>query len=210
MKRGKFWGAIAIQRLPFTLLLATSILLIGILTGTTSHHLAPALLERWGLAPQDIWQYRWYPLITRIFFVKEPIMLWVSLAFVGVSVGIYEWKVGTRKAFWVYCLLDVGGWLLTAVVLVLPLYLTGTDLGFKLVVKDDVGMSGGGFGTLGAWISLLPGPKRWWMLGGVLFCLLIHAIFFTLIFTDVLHLVTFVSGFWLSRMLSRHFPENKD
>ena len=58
-------------------------------------------------------------------------------------------KAGTRQACLLYWMTDVGGTLIVSLFLVLPLYLARTDLGMSLAFSGDVGMSGGGFGSLG-------------------------------------------------------------
>ena len=77
-------------------------------------------------------------------------MFWGILPFVALSIGVYEYVAGTQRALVLYWMTDLGGSLGSTLVLVLPLYITGTALGETLAYADDVGISGGGFGCVGA------------------------------------------------------------
>ncbi|HEY9640442.1 MAG TPA: hypothetical protein V6C57_08160 [Coleofasciculaceae cyanobacterium] len=191
-----------LRRLPFTLMMAIGILLIAILTGTTTSTLNPTLRQQWGFALHDLWDGTWYSLVTEVLFTTDPIMLCGILIFVWLSIGIYEWRVGTRQAALLYWLTDIGGSLILSLVLVLPLYLADTSLGIKLAYADDVGMSGGGFGCVGAWVHRLSYGKRKWVFINILGYLLVHLIFFTSIFDDSLHLFSYIAGFCLDQPLS--------
>lgn len=85
---------------------------------------------------------------------------------------------------------------------VFTLYLLKTDLGIALAFSDDVGMSGGGFGCVGGWVSRLPRPWLKRVFVGVLIYLVGHLIIVTDLFADILHIVTFFLGFWLDGKLS--------
>lgn len=169
--------SIPFTSIPFTSIIATGILLIGIITGTTTGRLDPILRQRWGFALHDLWDGTWYSLATEVLFTTNPLMLYGTLIFVWLSIGIYEWRVGSKQTMLLYWLTDVGGSLVLSLGLVLPLYWTGTSLGFKLAYADDVGMSGGGFGCVGAWVHCLAPTWRRWVFSFILGYLLTHLIF---------------------------------
>jgi hypothetical protein len=102
---------------------------------------------------------------------------------------------------------DLGGNLGMALLVVLPLYSLGTSTGYELAHRHDVGMSGGGFGCLGGWMSRL--PRRWRIpsLSLATVYLLVRLWVFTELFADLLHLLTFFGGYgydtWRRRVLNR-------
>lgn len=191
-----------IRRLPFTLFIEIGILIAAIATHTITGKLNPLLRQQWGYALHDLWDGTWYSLVTEVLFTTDPFMLIGTLIFVWVSIGVYEGQVGTRRSFLLYWLTDISGSLVLSLGLVLPLYLAGTSLGLKLAYADDVGMSGGGFGCVGAWVHRLPPQKRKWVFMIILGYLLSHLIFFTSIFDDSLHLFCYLAGFYLDKSLS--------
>ena len=145
-------------RVPFAASLWVLVALIGIANGTWAHKLPPATLALWGFGLDQLWRGRWWTLVTGAVFVHGLWMYWALLVlFVPLTVGAYEWLAGTRRVLIVYWTTDIGGALLVALVLILPLYLAGTELGRQLAYAHDVGMSGGGFGCLGAAVNRLPG-----------------------------------------------------
>lgn len=183
--------------------------IVGILTGADTGELAPDLLSRWGFALHDFWEGGWYSIITSVFFTKRPLMFWgMFLVFVSLTIGVYEWLAGTRKALVMYWLTNISGYLLVTLGIVLPLYLARTSLGLDLAYADDVGMSGGGMGCLGAWFRRLPQSWRYPMLGIATAALLIHLMMFTDAQADLLHLVTFFGGFWLDGILVQQPKSN--
>ena len=175
---------------------------VGVLSKSAVGVVAPSVLSHWGFALHDIWQGTWYVLVTEVWFTHSPFMFWGILGFVVFSIGVYEWRAGTRRSLLLYWLTDIGGTLILTLCFVLPLYLAGTELGLTLAFSDDVGMSGGGFGSVGGWVHLLALPLRRWAVIGVLVYLVLHLIVVTDLSSDVLHILTFTLGFWLEGRLS--------
>ena len=198
-------GLAIIRRVPFTLVMLLGIIIVAFITGATNAQLTPDVLNRWGFSLSDLWQGGWYSLVTEVLFTHSPFMFWGILALVICSIGIYEWQAGTRQACLLYWITDVGGTLIVSLALVLPLYLARTDLGMSLAFSGDVGMSGGGFGSLGGWIHRLPGPVRKRAFAVMALYLILHLFIITDLFSDILHLVTFPVGFWLDGWLSKRF-----
>jgi hypothetical protein len=183
------------QRLPFTLVMLAGIIIVGIATGTPTQPIAVAPQQRWGFAFADFSHGAWYSLFTSVLLVNRPLMFWGILLFVGGSVGIYEWLVGWRRALCLFWLTDLGGHLAVALLVVLPLYSLGTATGYELAHSHDVGMSGGGFGCLGGWMSHLPRHWRTASLTLAAMYLLLRLLVFTELFPDLLHLLTFFGGY---------------
>ena len=71
------------------------IVTVGFLTGTYAGALSPILRKRWGFALHDLWQGTWYSLVSEVWFTRYPFMFWGILAFVILSIGVYEWRAGT-------------------------------------------------------------------------------------------------------------------
>lgn len=198
-------GLTIVRRVPFTIAMLWGIITVAIITGATTAQLTPDVLNRWGFSLSDLWQGGWYSLVTEVLFTHSPFMFWGILALVTFSIGIYEWQAGTRQACLLYWMTDVGGTLIVSLFLVLPLYLARTDLGMSLAFSGDVGMSGGGFGSLGGWIHRLPAPARKRAFAVMAVYLVLHLFIITDLFSDILHLVTFPVGFWLDGWLSKRF-----
>jgi hypothetical protein len=188
------------QRLPCTWLIILGIICTGIATGTPTHRINAAVYTRWGFALHDFVDGTWYSLFTSVFFTNRPLMFWGILPFVGFSVGVYEWLSGPWRTAWFFWLTDLGGTLSITLLVVLPLYLTGTSMGRELAFGDDVGMSGGGFGCLGGWISRLPRLWQAVLFGIGVVYLVVRLVWFTELFADLVHLLTFIGGYWHEKM----------
>ncbi len=100
------------------------IVTVGFLTGTYAGALSPILRKRWGFALHDLWQGTWYSLVSEVWFTRYPFMFWGILAFVILSIGVYEWRAGTKFAVLLYWLTDTSGNLLFALGFWLDGYLT--------------------------------------------------------------------------------------
>ena len=197
------WAYRILGRTPFATALWLAVALVGIWTGTWEHPLHPAKLERWGDGLGQLWQGRWWTVFTDTVFVHGPLMYWAILLFIPASVGAYEWLAGTRRAFWLFWATDLGGSLLVTLAIVLPFYLSGAEAGSLLPFDYDVGMSCGGFGCAGAALCHL--PPRWGRLaiGMVAAYLLLRLATLIDFRADALHLVTFVVGLTVERLLAR-------
>lgn len=197
-----------LERAPFASALWLAVALVGIWTGTWQHPLHPAKLERWGDGLGQLWQGRWWTVFTDTVFVHGPVMYWAILLFIPASVGIYEWLVGTRRAFWLFWATDLGGSLFVTVGIVLPFYLSGAEAGSLLPFDYDVGMSGGGFGCAGAALCHLPPRWRWLAIGVVAAYLLVRLGTLLDFRADALHLVTFLGGLAVETFLVRRGREH--
>ena len=189
-------------RVRFAATLWVLVAVAGIASGTWAHALPPATLDRWGFAPVQLWQGGWWKLATSTVLAHGPAMYWILLlVFVPLSVAAFEWLAGTRRALLVFWASDLGGSLLVALALVLPLYLGDTELGRELAHYRDVGMSGGGFGCLGALVSRLPTPWRGRSIALAGVYLLARIATLADLWADTLHLVAFFAGLALDRTL---------
>ena len=149
-----------LRRIPFTLALVALVVAVALTTSGPGLTARPALVARWGFALHDLWDGTFWSLVTAVFFLHRPDLVWGTALFALASAGVYEWCAGTRRAFAVYWTGDVTSTLLLALAVVLPLTLAGTSLGARLALADDVGISGGGFTCLGAWMGHLPPRPR--------------------------------------------------
>lgn len=199
-----------LARVPFATALWLAVAAVGIWTGTWRHELHPAKLQRWGEGLEQLWNGRWWTLLTDTVFVHGPVMYWGILAFIPVSVGVYEWLAGSRRALVVFWLTDIAGSLAVALGIVLPLYLSGIVVADLLPFANDVGMSGGGFGCVGATMRHLPRRRRRPITMLITVYLLLH--FATLLDfgADTLHLLTFGGGLVLGRWLGRDAADPTD
>jgi len=191
-------------RCPFTLLLAAGVILAAIATGTWVHPSDPATLARWGYGLHDFRDGTWYSLLTSVFLTNRPFMFWGILVFVFLSVGGYECRAGWQRAVLVFVLCDLVSKLAITIMVVLPLDATGLAVGQALAMSDDVGMSAGGFGCLGAFFEMLPGRMRRNLLIGTAVYLLLRIVLVTELFADLLHIVALPLGYGIGRRLRRN------
>lgn len=196
------------RRLPFTLGLLAVVGALAVATSGPGFVSRPDVVAQWGFALHKLWEGRLWTLVTATFLLHRPFLFPLSAAFVLYSVGVYEWTRGTRQALWVFGVADVAGSLAVALGIVLPLYLAGTSLGADLAFSDDVGVSGGAFGCLGAWMGRLPSrwrgvPLRRLALAGVGLYFAVELLVPGALEADLLHAIVFPLGLWLDRRLGR-------
>ncbi len=194
-----------IRRLPFTLLLITGILLATFLASGPGLKSRPEIVARWGFALHDLGDGTFWSLVTAVFFNHRPYLFPLTIMFALATAGVYEWHAGTRRAAIVFWLGDLGSTALLMLLFVAPLYLARTPMGFDLAYADDVGMSGGGFTCLGAWVGSL--PTKWRRIAFALAALYLVADLFIEPYPegDVLHAIAFPLGVWLGTL----FPPYK-
>jgi hypothetical protein len=172
--------------------------LTGLASGTWAHQLPAQVLHRWGTGLHQLLHGRVWTLLTGGAFSHGPFMYWaLILALIPLGVGVYEWIAGTRNALLVYWATDLGGSLAVAFGLILPLSLLGDAVGHELLHMRDVGMSGGGFGCIGALVHRLPPQKRRLAAGLGVAYLLARLATLTDVRADALHLLAFAGGFLL-------------
>lgn len=184
----------AIRRVAFTVALALAILAATLWIRGPDGRYAPEALRHWGFALHDVWDLEAWSLVTAVFLSPHPQRVGGTILFLFLTVGLYEWRAGTRRAFAAFWLGDVLASLLVALGILLPLYLGGTAAGIRMAFADDVGMSGGGFTCLGAWIGGLSRRTRdmaFVVAGGYLVYGLIAP---PLRMADLLHVAAFLLG----------------
>ena len=193
----------ALRRAPFTLALAAAIVAVTLATSGPGLTARPEVIDRWGWALHDLWDGAWWSLVTAVFLNHRPYLVAVTVAFVAASAGVLEWVGGTRRALAVFWGGDLAATLAISLGLVLPLYLAGTEVGRTLAYADDVGMSGGGFACLGAWVGRLPQRWRRLAIATVVVYLAVDLGSVGDLEADLLHAVAFPVGMLLDRALTR-------
>ncbi|MEZ4616549.1 MAG: hypothetical protein R2867_13760 [Caldilineaceae bacterium] len=149
-----------LRRIPFTLCMVLSILLLAYHFGSLQGSLAPIVEQRWGVGLHQLWDGRPYTLITSVFLTRRPFMVLGMVVVVGGIMGLYEWLVGWRRAALLYWSTDLAAKLATMMLVVLPLDRAGTALGHSLAACSDIGASVGGTGCLGALLHYVPTRYR--------------------------------------------------
>jgi phosphatidylglycerol lysyltransferase len=189
---------ILLRRLPFTILMETAIVLLAVAGGAVTGELSLASQQRWGCGLHNLWEGRWWTVLTAPFFVRDLRMFLGILLFVLYTIGVCEWVTGTRATLAVYWITNVLGLVLAAVLVVGPLYLVRSPTGLAWAARSDVGPSAGGVGCIGAWVRHLPDCQRRWAFGLILAYLAAKLILLPELFADSAHLMTFPLGFVLA------------
>ncbi len=198
-----------LRRIPFALALIAAIGVVALTTSGPGFTSRPDEVAHWGFALHDLWTGRFWSIVTAAFFMHRPYLFPVTAVFVLASAGVHEWRSGTRRALGVFWVGDIASTLLLALLLVLPLHMSGTDIGATLAHADDVGMSGGGFACLGAWMIGLRGRWRWAAIGAVVAFLAVDLFSPSDMEADLLHMVAFPLGMALDRGARRWFPRQE-
>jgi hypothetical protein len=191
------------RRLPFTLLMELSIAGVAVAERAVLGKLSPTSQRRWGFGLHNLWERRFYTAFTAPFFVRDLHMLLGILLLIGYSIGILEWKAGTRKTLLIYWCTNVLSLWLAALLVVAPSYRAGTAQGTATAFLSDVGPSAGGLGCIGGWVRYLPDRYRHRFFWIILAYLLGKLLLFPELFADSAHLVAFPMGYLLATRLKR-------
>jgi len=171
---------------------------VALWNGSAWGTLSEELHRAWGFGPLTFWREHWHTLATNTFFVRNTLMLLAMVFFVAVSVGVYEWKAGTRRAMLVFWAANVATLLLTAAFVVLPMRMAGIPPRWDWAPAGDVGASFGGFGCLGAWIiGMREIRKRNILIALVLAGMVLKYVLAPELFGDAGHLFSFALGLLL-------------
>ena len=187
-----------VSRIPFSLLLTATILVVTAITGTLTHPITPRQLEQWGYGgyhPAPI------GLLLATFQILRPYMALSLIPTVLVFVGGCEWRLRTRLTVMVYVIGHLVGYV-GDVVILHGLAREGNAWALSLVAQRDVGASNGAMATLGAMLVFLPrAPRRLGIAAVVLYLILSFA--GEAHIWDVSHLISFVSGIGMGALLYR-------
>ena len=194
-----------VRRIPFTLAVVVTMLVVGLVTGS----LWLALEDRplwevvaYGLpALQD---GRWWTPVTGSFFAVAP---WQYLPVAGgflLLVGWSEWMIGTRRAAVAACTTQLAGVLGAAAVLALTSG-TGWDWAARVADDLDVGFSAGAMGAVAAASVALSPPWRG-RVRAVLVMYSVIALLYIGLLWDLEHLIGVGVGLLLGPLLMGRAP----
>ncbi len=192
----------ALLRVPFTVVLELAILILAFWNGSALGRLGDEVHRAWGFGPLTFWHGRWHTLATNTLLVRNALMLLGMILFVAGSLGVYEWRAGTRRALAVFWSANVLTLLVTTACVVVPMRLMGVPPTLDWAPAGDVGASFGGFGCLGAWMVGVPGRRRA-LVAIVLAGLVVKFLIYPEIFGDAGHIVAFLSGIALGALFER-------
>ncbi|HXI85908.1 MAG TPA: hypothetical protein VNH64_00505 [Parvularculaceae bacterium] len=195
-----------LSKIPFAVFLTIAIAVIAGATGAWTHRLSPDLYDRFGYSTRDLWDGRPWTLLTAIFLTGRPAMTWIIIFFAPVSIGVYEWLVGTRRALFVFFFGDLAATLAVSLLVILPLQLAGVGLGAEMEASRDVGMSAGGFAAMGGVIALAPGRWRLGLIAVVFALIALKTSFVPELVADLVHVFGVSLGFGAQRWLARKTP----
>jgi hypothetical protein len=190
-----------VRRIPFTLLLALTILVTTTVTGTLLRAIDAADLVRWGFSAADLAHGRWFHLFLATFQILDPYLALSMLATVLALVGSCEYRLGTARTVLVYALSHVIGFL--AIIAVAKIFAaTGSRWGTLLVSEHNVGASAGAVGAMGAWLMAFPRPLRTWSIA-LCAAFLVAAFGGDVHPWDIAHLASFLAGLGLGSIFAR-------
>lgn len=151
----------ALGRVRFTLSILVVILIVTLLTNPSFGEISPKMIDRWGFAPRDLFDFGWHRLITSTFLVTNVRSFAQAILTIGLVGGLAEWVAGSRltaAAFWATNLVSI---LLESLFFALPLYLIGSTFGKAVYMERGIGVSAAYFGLTAMVSALLPRPWRW-------------------------------------------------
>src|SRR4051812_11063227 len=90
----------------------------GVGTGSPLHALPSELMERWGFGRDDLWHGAPWAYFTSLVMVRGPVMFWGMILFAFATLGVYEWRRGTRAALAVFWLTELAGLVLQTLLVV--------------------------------------------------------------------------------------------
>lgn len=185
-----------LARLPFTLLLEASILGVALALGLFDPEVGASFSARHGFGWTSLVEGRYLTLLTSTVLVDGPGQ-WLRIALLLTwSVGVLEWRAGTRWAVLVYSLTNLVSCLAAALLQGAVAALGGAELAF--VQARDVGASAGAFGCLGAWIGSLAPPTGRRLAGLALVYVVLKPLLVPVPVSDLTHAVALALGLALS------------
>jgi membrane associated rhomboid family serine protease len=183
----------ALARLPFTLLLEASILGVALSLGLFDPEVGARWREREGFGWPSLVEGRYHTLLTSTFLVDDA-WQWARIALLLTwTVGLLEWREGTRRSVWIYAVTNLASCLAAAAAQGVAAALAGPDIVFAQ--SRDVGASAGAFGCLGALLPTLPARWRRPLAGLVLAYLALKALVFPTPSSDAVHAVALALGY---------------
>lgn len=189
------------RRIPFTLLLALTILVTTTVTGTLLRAIDATDLVRWGFSADDLAHGRWFHLFLATFQILDPYLALSMLATVLALVGACEYRLGTRRTVIVYALAQVLGFV-SIIVVAKAFAAMGSRWGTLLVSEHNVGASAGAVGAMGAWLMAFPRPLRTWSIALVA-AFLVAAFGGDVHPWDIAHATSFLVGLGMGTIFTR-------
>ena len=154
----------------------------------------PEAVRSFGISLDALLRGEAWRAVTATMLVHDQGMLLRQLALSLLAIGLYERRVGTARAAGMFWTTDLLGTAILFGGIAWP-YAAFVDPATPFGATHDVGMSGGGFGILGALAHDLGGRRRRMVLAGGLAALGAMALRGGDPIADALHLVTFGLGY---------------
>lgn len=188
-----------VHRLSFTIAFLAVMLAANIMTETFGGVLPAYHLQGWGLSLDGLMNGEVFRLITAVFLSHDIGMFFRQFLFAASVIGIYEWLNGSGRAIAMFLFTDIVSTIVFFILLISILSF-GSEALSGIAARHDVGMSGGGFGLLGA---LAASRRR----HGLIFIAVVAGLAGKLVIwpdliADGLHLVAFPVGYLAARFLA--------
>ncbi len=190
-KRRRRWRRV-VQQVPFTTVMIVAVLVASSAAGLLERPMSTGQLEQWGFGLTDIFDGRWWHLLSAPFLVLKPYMALTISAILLFFVGTCELVLRTRRTVVAFVIAHVVGYT-GAMALLTILGHMGLDGAAALGHQRDVGASNGAFGAAGALMMFLPPQLR--LVGGlVMGAYLAGALVIEQQVWDVQHILAFSTG----------------
>jgi len=199
-----------IRRIPFTLLLLTSLILAALLTNTHFQMISQSWMNQVGFAPRDLWYLRLERIFTSALVTQGGIVFIEALLLTAFSAGTAEWMTGWKRTALTFWGIHILSLVLGSFIISLWMEeLHSIGLSASELVRD-VGPSAGYFGCLGLVSSRLKLPWQW-ITGITILGFLAASLFLSpslgedarvKFSADLAHLLAFPMG-WLSGFIAK-------
>lgn len=191
----------SILRLRFTLLFLATMLGANLLAGSLGQDLPGRILADWGIGYDSVMSGEAFRLITGTFLSHDPGMALRQFLFAATVIGYVEWNQGSLRAATLFFGLDIA-----ATLLLLACIGSGAGV-IDLTSTNDVGMSIGGFGLIGAIMARW--PRGWLWFAATLLAIAVKFATAPDILADCGHSLALFLGFALQSVISARTNSRK-
>lgn len=152
------------MRLLFTMTLVATLTAFAVWSDSHSRQLTEIWRNGFGFSALSLAELRWHQTLTSLVLTAGERHFVQSILMLCISVGLCEWKFGSRTAVKVFFTSHLTVTIGLAMLVVLPMHLCGVEWATALASERDVGPSAGYYGCLGVVVASMPHQKRTWLI----------------------------------------------